>query len=483
MTEIARQAWMKLGLFVLSGALLTGMIAMMTDGGASNAGPMTRTQKAQTEAAAKAPLAKTTETGKARHSMEIQTVISPGGIKAWLVESHIVPLISMRFAFTGGASQDPAGKEGVSYFLSGMFDEGAGDLKSTAFQQRMDELAIKMSYDTGRDTFTGNFQTLTKNREEAFNLLRLALTETRFDKDALERVREQILTGLKFDAKNPGKVASRQWFKLAFGDHPYGRSVQGTEKSVAALSAADLRAYKRRVLARDNLTIAVVGDIDAKTLGPLLDKVFGPLPEKAELAKIPDMAPAPGPVRKLVEMNVPQSVVQFGHAGIKRKDKDFIPAYIVNYILGGGGFSSRLMEEVREKRGLAYSVYSYLSPYQHSAVFLGGVATKNTAVEKSIEVIKTELARMAEHGPTAQELDNAKKYLTGSYPLRFDTSSKIANQLLWLQIENLGKDYVKNRNSMIEAVSLEEIRRVARRLLKPGNLIITIVGKPKKAPS
>ena len=344
-------------------------------------------------------------------------------------------------------------------------------------------MPVKMSFDSSRDIFTGNFQTLTQNREEAFDLLKKALNETRFDKDAVERIRGQIITGLKFDAKDPDKVATKEWFKLAFKDHPYGRNTQGSEETIAGLTVEDLRDYKRRVLTRENLTVAVVGDIDAATLGPLLDKVFGPLPEKADLLPVADAEPASGPVEKLIEMNVPQSVVQFGHSGLKRKDKDFIAGYILNYILGGGGFSSRLMEEVREKRGLAYSVYSYLSPYQHSAIYLGGVATKHKAIGESIKVIRAELARMAKDGPTKTELENAKKYLTGSYPLRFDTSSKIANQLLWLQIEDLGKDYIVNRNSLIEAVTLDDIRRVAKRVFKADNLIITIVGKPKEPPA
>ncbi len=465
MSEFAKTAWVRPAVFTLLGVLLIGVIVMTTNAKLRNT--------AQTAEA---------ETPKPAQSMKIQTVTSPGGIKAWLVESHLVPLISMRFAFTGGASQDPAGKEGVSYFLSGMFDEGAGELSSVAFQEKLDELAIKMSFNSSRDTFTGTFQTLTANRKQAFDLLRMALNEPRFDRDALERVRQQILTGLKFNAKDPDKIASKTWFELAFPNHPYGRDTQGTPESVAQLSADDLRAYKRRVLARDNLTIAVVGDIDAQTLAPLLDEIFGGLPEKAELQPVPDVKPVAGPIEKLVEMDVPQSVVQFGHGGLKRQDEDFIAAYILNYILGGGGFSSRLMEEVREKRGLAYSVYSYLSPYQHSAVFLGGVATKHKAIGESIRVIRAELARMAKEGPTAEELANAKKYLTGSYPLRFDTSSKIANQLLWLQLEKLGKDYISKRNSLIEAVTIEDMRRVARRLFQPDNLIITIVGRPKDKP-
>ncbi|GAB4225931.1 MAG: pitrilysin family protein [Methyloligellaceae bacterium] len=412
-------------------------------------------------------------------AMKIQRVVSPGGIEAWLVENHDVPLIALQFAFEGGSVQDPEGKSGLANFVSGMLDEGAGDLTSTAFQERQEELAIRMRFSASRDHFSGSFQTLTENREEGLEMLRLALNEPRFDADATERVRKQILTGLKFDENDPRKVASKEWFRLAFAGHPYANPVEGTEKSVSAITRDDLRAYVKRIFARDTLKIGVVGDISAAELAPLLDTVFGGLRKKAQLRPIPEAKPVMGPRRKVIEMNVPQSTVQFGHQGLKRKDKDFIPAYVLNYILGGGGFNSRLTEEVREKRGLAYSVYSYLSPYRYAAIYVGAVATENRSVGKSVEVIEGELRRMAERGPTAEELKNAKRYLTGSYPLRFDTSSKIASQLLGVQLEDLGIDYIDTRNDKVNAVTLEDVRRVAKRLLKADGLIVVIVGKPE----
>jgi len=413
--------------------------------------------------------------------MRIQQVTSPGGVTAWLVESSQAPLIAIRFGFVGGAVQDPAGKEGVANFVSGMLDEGAGDLRSVDFQERQEELAAKMSFDAGRDEFTGNFQTLTRNLKQATELLRLALTQPRFDVSAVDRIKKQILTGLKFDQNNPRTVASKEWFKLAFNGHPYARPVKGSLESVARIGRGDLQEFANKVFTRDTLKVAVVGDIDAEKLGPLLDKIFGDLPAASDLKPIAEAKPPLGPQRKIIEMNVPQSVAVFGHAGPKRKDKDFIASYLLNYVLGGGGFNSRLTEEVREKRGLAYSIYSTLSPYQRGAIYVGNVATENKSMARSLKVIQSELKRMAEKGPTAKELKYAKQYLTGSYALRFDTSSKIANQLLWIQIEDLGLDYIDTRNAKIEAVTLQDVRRVAKRLLKFDGLIVTIVGKPKGA--
>jgi zinc protease len=416
-------------------------------------------------------------------SMKIERVTSPGGIEAWLVESHDNPLIAMRFAFRGGSTQDPQGKEGLAYFVSGMMDEGAGELDSVAFQERAQGLAMRMSFDASRDVMLGTVQTLSANKDEVFDLVRLALTAPRFDADAIERVRAQILAGLKFDENDPGTVASLAWDRLAFQNHPYGQPIKGTKASVATMSRDDLMDYVARVFARDKLVISVVGDIDAETLGKMLDHVFGALPRNSTLAPVADAEPPLGPTREIIEMDVPQSVAQFGHRGIGRKDDDFIAAYVLNYIIGGGGFASRLMEEVREKRGLAYSVNSNLFPYQHGAVFIGNVATKNEAVGQSLDVIEGELRRLAEQGPTAEELASAKSYLTGAYALRFESSSSIANQLLWIQIEDLGIDYVNQRNVLVEAVTLDDIKRVAKRLIEADRLITTIVGKPVAAPA
>lgn len=415
----------------------------------------------------------------AEAQMKIQQITSPGGIKAWLVESRQTPMIAMKFGFEGGAVQDPDGKEGVANFAAGMLDEGAGDLTAEQFQERQEELAFKLQFEAGRDMFIGTFQTLTKNQDEAADMLHLALTKPRFDKDAVERIRGQIVTGLRFDQDDPRRVASKEWFQLAFQGHPYARPVKGAAESVAKITAKDLRDFAAKVIAKDGLRIGVVGDIDAKTLGPWLDRIFGDLPASTGLKDISEAAPPPGPKRKVIEMDIPQSVAVFGHGGFKRKDKDFIASYILNYILGGGGFSSRLTEEVREKRGLAYSVSSYLSPYRKAAIYVGNVATENKSMVRSLKVISDELQRMADKGPTADELKNAKQYLTGSYPLRFDTSSKIASQLMWIQVEDLGIDYIDTRNEKIEAVTLDDIRRVAKRLLKADGLIVTIVGKPE----
>ncbi len=412
-------------------------------------------------------------------AMQIQTVKSPGGIEAWLVEDHSNPMMAMRFSFEGGSAQDPAGKEGLANFVSSMLDEGAGELDAETFQERLEDLAIRLSFSDAQDGFYGNFETLTANREQGAELLRLAINSPRFEAEPVERIRQQILAGLVYAAKDPDRVASTEWFALAFSGHPYGRPANGTEASVAAIAAEDLHAYRKSVFARSNLRIVAVGDITAAELGAMLDKVFGDLPAQANLVPVPAVAPAAGAKTKIIEMDVPQSVAVFGFGAMPRKDNDFLTAFVLNQLIGGGGFASRLMEEVREKRGLAYSVYSYLQPMRNASIFSGGVATRNDAVKTSIDLIRQELEKVAKDGPSEAEFANAKSYLTGSYALRFDTNVKIATQLLGLMEEGFGPDYVEKRNALIDAITLEDAKRVAKRLLTTDNLIVTIVGKPE----
>ncbi len=412
------------------------------------------------------------------NAMKIQTIKSPGGIEAWLVEEHAVPMMAMRFAFDGGSSQDPEGKEGLANFVTAMLDEGAGDLSAREFQERMEDLSMRMSYEEAKDAFYGNFETLTANRDEAAKLLKAALTKPHFEANSIERIRQQLIAGLVYAARDPDKVAQKEWYALAFKGHPYARPANGTEKSVGGITHDDLDGYRRRVFAKNTLKVVAVGDIDAAQFGRLLDEVFGDLPDKAQLTPVSKTTPVTGGKQEVIEMNVPQSVAVFGLGAMPRRDPEFIPAFVLNQILGGGGFASKLMEEVREKRGLAYSVYTYVYPYQHASIFSGGVATRNDAMGQSLDVIRDELKKMADQGPSQEDLDNAKNYLIGSYPLRFDTNAKIATQLLGLRMDGFGPEYVENRNAMIAAVTLDDMKRVAKNLLATQNLIVTIVGKP-----
>ena len=412
-------------------------------------------------------------------AVEVQRVVSPGGVEAWLVEDHTNPIISLELAFRGGGALDAAGKEGTAYLLSGLLDEGAGEFDSQAFQARLQNLSIRLSFDAGLDSFEGSLRTLTENRDTAFDLLRLALTEPRFDAEPVGRIRGQILAQLKRESEDPNAIAGRTMRRLFFADHPYGRPVHGSPESLAAVTADDLRAFVADRFARDNLVIGVVGDITSEQLSGLLDSTFGGLPAEAAPIDLPEVAADGSGGVVVIDKNVPQSVVSLGQPGMKRDDPDFYTAFVVNYVLGGGGFSSRLYDEVREKRGLAYSVYSYLSPLDRSALVIAGVATANARVAESLAIIREEWARMAAEGPTAEELADAKTFLTGSYPLRQSSSGRIAGMLVGIQLDELGIDYINKRNSLIEAVTLEDARRVAAELYRPEALTVVVVGRPE----
>jgi len=411
---------------------------------------------------------------------KIQHLISPGGIEAWFVQDATVPLIAMEYAFGGGAAQDPADKPGVANMVASLIDEGSGDLDSKTFHERLDRRAIELSFSATRDYFRGSLRMLKDNKDEAFDLLHMALTSPHFDPTDVERIRSQIISGLHRDTTNPNALAGRKFLEIAYGDHPYGRQASGTLESVPTITVADMKDYVRRVIAKDTLKIAVVGDVDPATLGKLLDQTFGGLPAKASLTPVPDIVAAKPPQRAFVPLDVPQTVISFGGPGIMRHDPNFMAAYVVNHIIGGGGLSSRLYHEVREKRGLAYSVYQTLLWMDHSALFIGNTGTRADRAGETLDAVEKEIRRMAEEGPTQQELDEAKSYLKGSQMLQLDTSSKLASGLLQYQLDRLPIDYLEKRNAIVDAVTLADAKAIAKRLWGQG-LLTVIVGRAPQA--
>ena len=411
---------------------------------------------------------------------KIQHLVSPGGIEAWFVQESTVPLIAMEYSFAGGASQDPANKPGVGNLVADTLDEGSGDLDSEAYHEQLERRAIELSFSVTRDYFHGSLIMLKEHKDKAFALLHSALTSPHFATADVERIRAQIMSGLKRDTTNPNALAGRKLMEMAFGDHPYGRPTSGTLESVPTITVADLKDYTHRVLAKNTLKVAVVGDIDPATLGKLLDQTFSDLPAKADLTRVPDIVAAKPPQRAFIPLDVPQTVITFGSPGIRRHDPDFMAAYVVNHILGGGGLSSRLYHEVREKRGLAYSIYGALTWMEHSALFIGNTGTRANRAGETIDAIQKEVRRMAEDGPTQQELDEAKSYLKGSQMLALDTSSKLAQGLLQYQLDGMPIDYLEKRNALVDAVTLDDAKRAAKRLWGQG-LLTVVVGRAPQA--
>ena len=409
-------------------------------------------------------------------AIEIQRVISPGGIEAWLVEERSLPIITFRYGFqSGGAIQDPDGKEGLSYLMSGLLDEGAGGISSQEFQRELNELSMSLWFTSNRDTFYGYLQTLTPHKDRAFELLSLAVNEPHIDEEPFERIRTQIITRIQRNETEPDSIASKEMSKLLYPNHSYERPVRGRVESLESITPDDIHAFRKKIFGRDNLKIGVVGDIDAEELGKMIDRVFLTLPEKSDLEEVSYIVPESG-VTESIELDVPQTIIRYALPGLERHDPDYFAGYLMSQILGESSFTSWLYDEIREKRGLAYGIYISLDAFDHSGTLAGRTSTRPENVQKVIDLIKQQIHRMATEGPTQAELDAAKTYLTGSYALRFDTSDKIAGQILGIQLTDRGFDYINTRNSRVNAVSLEDVKRIAKQMLLNVEPTFVIVG-------
>lgn len=404
-----------------------------------------------------------------------ERVVSPGGTEAWLLADATLPVVSLSFRFDGGSASDPAGREGLTRFLVALLREGAGELDALAFRRRLDDRAIRLSFRAGRDGVSGNLTTLAENLDEAAGLLGDALARARFDAEAVERARERLEAARVGSDTRPGPVARREWFRLVFGDGPYGRTPLGTAESLAAIGADDLRAAARERFVRAGLVVGAAGDVDADSLGRALDLAFGDLPVGAPPAAPPETAAIDGRVRH-VPMAVPQTELFFGLPGITRDDPDFFPAFVMNAILGGGAPETRLNLEVRERRGLTYSIYTYLSDGLRAPLLLGGSATRTDQAAETVRVVRDEIRRMATEGASDVELEEAKLYLTGSFDLSLDGVGELAGMLVAMQLHDLGIDYLLRRNGLVEAVGAEDVRRAAARLLAADRMVWVAVG-------
>lgn len=412
-----------------------------------------------------------------RAMTDVVEVTSPGGITAWLVEEPSIPMVAFDIRARGGAALDPLDKLGATNMMMALLAEGSGDMDTLAFATRRQELAARFSFRAGRDGVRVSATVLSEFRDESLALLSQAITSPSFADDAIARIRPQVVANIRGDQTSPDAIAWRTFAELAFPDHPYSRSTDGTLETVAALTREDLLAAHARALTRDRLIVGVVGDITPQELGPVLDKLFEGLP-----ATGPSLPQSTEPVDEggivVVPFDAPQSVVQFGHSGIARDDPDFIAAYVVNQVLGAGGYRSRLTTEVREERGLTYGISSYLSPAPLGSLYGGSVSSANDRVAEAIDVLRAEWEKADRAGITQGELDAAKRYLTGAYPLRFDGNGRIAGILAGMQLDGLPIDYITTRNGLIDALTLEEVNRVAARILKPEDLRIVVVGQP-----
>jgi len=414
----------------------------------------------------------------ARADVDIQEITTPGGIEVWLVEEHSLPFVALELRFRGGTSLDAEGKDGAISLMTSLLEEGSGDMDSRAFARAAEQIAAEFSYRAGDDAVSVSARFLTDTSDEAADLLRASIVEPAFNPPALERVRAQMVSILQSSLKDPDEIVRNAFSELVFGDHPYGGPEDGTIESVSSLTREDIQAAHKAVFARDRVFVSAVGDITADEISTLVDDLLGDLPATGAPLPRPADTNMPGGV-KVIDYETPQSAVIFGQPGIERDDPDFFAAYVLNHIIGGGGFSSRLMTEVRQKRGLTYGVYSYLSLKDNAQTWIGSVSSANDRVAEAIEVIRDQWTRIKEEGVTAEELEDAKTYITGAYPLRFDGNGPIADIAVGMQVDGLPRDYIATRNDKMNAVTLEDVNRVAREWLDPAKLTFVVVGQPE----
>lgn len=415
-----------------------------------------------------------------RAEIPITPVLTPDGHSAWLVEEPSIPFLALELSFDGGTSLDPAGQEGVVSLMTDLLSQGAGDLDAQSFAEATEALAARFRFDASRDGVRVSAQFLTENRDEAVDLLRLALTEPRLDADAIERRRAQKLASLRRDALDPNSIASAEFARLAWGDHPYGRPGDGTVDTVSALDADTLRAAHRAALVRDRVHVGAAGDITAEELGPLIDRLLSGLPTAD--TPLPEPATFQAEAgRTVVPFDGPQAVIAFGHAGIARDDPEFLAAFVLNEAFGGGRFGTRLMTSLREERGLTYGVGTGLASGALGASFQGRLSTENARVDDAIALIVAEWQAIAETGLTEAEFNRVRTYLTGAYPLRFDGNGAIARTLASMQAQGFDIDYVNVRNDLVRALTLDQINAMAERLFDPAALHFVIVGQPPES--
>lgn len=412
-----------------------------------------------------------------RAEVDITEVTTASGLTAWLVQEDSIPFVAMELVFVGGNAIDPDGQEGVTSLMTNLLSEGAGEYDAQAFAARSEELAARLSFDSGGDTVSVSARFLTEDSDDVIAHLRLALTEPRFDEDAIERVRSRTLAQLRRDATDPNTIASRAFAESAFGEHPYARPGDGTPETVAAIDRDALIAAHQGAIARDRVHIGVAGDISPDRLAELLDTLLAEIPETgSDLPGHAEFLAEPG--ISVVPFDGPQSIIAFGHAGIARDDPEFLTAFVVNEIFGGGRFGTRLMRSLREERGLTYGVGAFLSSRAFGESYQGRISTENANVEIVLDLLRDEWARIADEGVSEEELSRIQTYLTGAYPLRFDGNSSIASIMASMQLQGFDIDYVNIRNDLITDLTLDEVNAMASRLYDPEALKFVIVGQP-----
>ncbi|WP_274426959.1 M16 family metallopeptidase [Chelativorans sp. YIM 93263] len=408
----------------------------------------------------------------AHAELDIAEVTSERDVTAWLVEDPTDPMVVISFAFLGGTSQDPEGKEGMTDLMTSLLNEGAGDLDSSAFQQRFYETGADLSFRSSRELVAGTIRMLADETEEPLELLKLALTEPRFDEAPFTREQSVAISRVRAEANDPDDQGQRALMAALYGDHPLGR--QATVESLQEITRDDLASLHEKTFARSDLFIGAVGNIDQERLATILDEVFGDLPAEADPADVPP--PDINFGKKVVQTyDRPQSSIQMVYPAVGAKDAEIYTASLIAEMLGGSGLVSRLFEALREERGLTYSAGAYLDSAPEWGDLTVNFSTRGDQTEQAIDAAQQVIEEFATDGPSQEELDGAKQYSIGSYAIsQLSSTSAIARTLVGLQRLGRGRDYLERRVELFDAVTVEDVQDLARQMfsVEPTTLIV-----------
>jgi zinc protease len=397
-------------------------------------------------------------------------------------EKKTLPIIKVIVAIKAGSIVEPSAKAGLANLTADLLNEGTARRSAKEISDAIEFVGGSLNTSGGADYVTVSLSVLKKDMDLGFDLLSDVILNPSFSDEEIKRRKAVIKSSIIQQKEDPGTVASKAFSKAVFGEHPYGWPTEGTEDSLETITRQDILDFHRTYYLPNNAIMAVVGDINNSELKAIIEKYFSRWKQNEITApRLP--VPSPGQGRKVIKINkdITQANIMLGHLGITRDNPDFYAVIVMNYIFGGGGFASRLMDNIRDNKGLSYDVHSSFSANKYSGSFMAGLQTKNVSANAAIEEIIREMNRIMTEPVSDKELDDAKSYLTGSFPLRIDTNNKIAALLISIEYNNLGLDYADNYKTFIEAVTKDDVLRVARKYLNTKDYVLVIVGDIAKA--
>lgn len=411
-------------------------------------------------------------------SPDIQQWKLKNGARILFVESHELPIVRVSLVFDAGSSRDARGKEGQALLTNHLLDEGAENYSANAIADRLEGLGAELSTSVDLDMATIGIRSLSDKSKlkPALNVLKALVTSPNFPDASLQRERGRLLISLQRSQQSPGDVGQKEFYRLVFGSHPYARPSSGDKKSVRAIGRGDLMQFHRQYYVGANAVVVIVGDVKKFGAKRIAKHLVGDLPAGKAAPTLPDVKPLLAITEKRIRFPSSQTHIFAGQPGMKRGDPDYFPLYVGNYLLGGGGLVSRLSQEIREKRGLSYSTYSYFWPLRNKGPFMMGLQTRNNQSNQALKVMRKTLRRYLETGPDEKDLAAAKKHITGGFPLRLDNSGKIASYLAVIGFYNLPITYLDDFNGKIEAVTRNQIHDAFKRRINPNRMVTVVVG-------